>query len=107
MPGPGRPFQKGASGNPKGRAPKTDAQREAETLLRDADPDAARRLLQLEQSSDEKVALAAVVAHLKFTQGEKMRTEVNDVTERSPLASATVEELVAVLALVRAKKGTT
>lgn len=96
-------FRPGQSGNPKGRPPKSDAQREAETLLRNADPEAAVRLLQLEQSSDEKVALAAVVAHLKFTQGERIRSEVNDVTERRPL-EATLDEVVAALAVVRAKK---
>ncbi len=105
MPGKGRPFT--GSGNPKGRPPKTPDQRAAEEFLSDRTLAAAERLVQLQASDDEKVALAACTTHLKVTLGEHIRQEVRDVSERSPLVQASVEELVAMLAMVRAKKGTT
>src|SRR5258708_15516647 len=50
------PFPKGKSGNPGGRA-KQFAQ--CQRLCREASPDAARRLIELMQSEDERVALMA------------------------------------------------
>ena len=48
------PFPKGKSGNPGGRTKQfTQCQR----LCREASPDAARRLIELIQSEDERVAL--------------------------------------------------
>src|SRR5258707_11052977 len=50
------PFQKGKSGNPGG-ATKQFAQ--CQRLCREASPDAARRLIELMQREDERVALMA------------------------------------------------
>jgi hypothetical protein len=47
------PFPKGKSGNPGGRT------KQFERLCREASPDAARRLIELMQSEDERVALMA------------------------------------------------
>lgn len=53
------PWAKGESGNPGGMAKKTAAVRNAERLLRKGSPRAAKRLLELCESEDPKVAVAA------------------------------------------------
>src|ERR1700730_387356 len=50
------PFPKGKSGNPGGR---TKLFAQCQRLCREASPDAARRLIELMQSEDERVALMA------------------------------------------------
>ena len=50
------PFPKGKSGNPGGR---TKQFAQCQRLCREASPDAARRLIELMQSEDERVALMA------------------------------------------------
>lgn len=45
--GPGRPFQKGQSGNPKGRPKQTKEQKDALTMIRDMAPEAAERLREI------------------------------------------------------------
>src|SRR6266481_3376353 len=50
------PFPKGKSGNPGGRTKKFA---QCQRLCREASPDAARRLIELMQSEDERVALMA------------------------------------------------
>src|ERR1700720_824646 len=50
------PFPKGKSGNPGGR---TKQFAQYQRLCREASPDAARRLIELMQSEDERVALMA------------------------------------------------
>ena len=52
----GSPFPKGKSGNPGGR---TKQFAQCQRLCREASPDAARRLIELIQSEDERVALMA------------------------------------------------
>ena len=55
--GPGRPFEKGQSGNPSGR-PKMDD--ETKAILKAAAPDAAKQLVTLmRNSADQKVRLKA------------------------------------------------
>lgn len=41
------PFKKGQSGNPKGRPPKTKAQKEFEQLCKECSPDAFQTLLDI------------------------------------------------------------
>lgn len=41
---PGRPFQKGQSGNPRGRPKRTKEQKDALAMIRDMAPEAAERL---------------------------------------------------------------
>src|SRR6202022_3717629 len=50
------PYKKGQTGNPDG---KTKQFAQCERLCREASPDAARRLIELIQSEDERVALMA------------------------------------------------
>lgn len=45
--GRGRPFQKGQSGNPKGRPKQTQEQKDALQMIRDLAPDAAERLREI------------------------------------------------------------
>ena len=63
------PFQPGQSGNPGGRPPKTDDERAGELYLRERTLSAAKRLVELQSSDDEKIALGATSAHLKITLG--------------------------------------
>ena len=57
-------WAKGQSANPGGRAALTAAEREARQLLKEATPEAARRLVSMLASADERVALAACQAIL-------------------------------------------
>ena len=91
-------------GNPKGRKPKTQDQRDAEAFLSERTMAAAQRLVQLQASDDEKVALAACTTHLKVTLGEHIRTETRDVTEDRPLRGLSVADVREALALWRARK---
>lgn len=66
----GRPFQKGQSGNPGGRQPKTDDERAGETYLRERTLAAAQVLVELQGEGHEpKIRLGAVTSHLKITLG--------------------------------------
>lgn len=93
---PGRPFQKGQSGNPGGRPVKTDDERAGELYLRERTQAAAERLVQLQQSDDEKIALGATVAHLKITLGTLERQGDAAGNSVNPFSGLTHEELVAI-----------
>ena len=71
-------FKKGQVTNPKGRAPKTDAQREADAILRAGSPKAAQKLLELCGSDDDELALKAATALLKMTNGDMVRAAVDE-----------------------------
>lgn len=78
---PGRPFKPGQSGNPRGRPKKNP---EAKEILKAAVPDAARALVELLQSKNEKIKLQAAQAILDRTQGkpETMnKVEFSDVSK--------------------------
>lgn len=66
-------FKKGQSGNPGGRPPKTESERAAEEYLRAHTLGAAKRLVELQRSETEKIALGAVIAHLRIVVGELER----------------------------------
>jgi hypothetical protein len=59
--------------NPSGRPARKPDERAAEDFLRDRTLAAAQRLVQLQASDDEKVALGAVQCHLKLAIGEISR----------------------------------
>ncbi len=89
-----------------GRPPLTPEQKDAKAALRLLGPDVVARCKQLLQSDDEKVAAQMALGLLKSI-GLDAPTKVEVEGDRSPLVQASVEELVAMLAMVRAKKGTT
>lgn len=68
----GRPFPKGVSGNPGGR-PKTDP--EVKAILKAAAPDAARRLVEMMHSDNEKIAMWAITDILDRTQGKAIQEQ--------------------------------
>ena len=65
--GRGKPFQKGQSGNPSGR-PKKDP--EIAEILKAALPEVARKLVELAESEDPRIALPACKEILDRTQGK-------------------------------------
>ena len=69
-------FQKGNKLG--GRPAKTDAQREADAILRAGSPKAAQKLLELCGSEDDELALKAATALLKMTNGDMVRAAVDE-----------------------------
>ncbi len=64
------PFQKGKSGNPKGR-PKMDEQaHRARIILHEHSPEAAKRCVEFAKSNDAKLAWPAIESILNRTVGK-------------------------------------
>ncbi len=89
----GRPFEKGRSGNPGGRAKENP---EVKTLARQNAPRAIKRIIELMDSKDERVALAAANAILDRAYG-KPRQNIDAPAEHRfvaeiPLAQLTTDE---------------
>ena len=68
------PFPKGKSGNPGGR---TKQFAQCQRLCREASPDAARRLIELMQSEDERVALMAADKVFERAWGRQKEDDPN------------------------------
>ena len=92
----------GPSPNPGGRPAKTDEQRAAEEYLRDKSLFAAQKLVALQDSGDEKIALGAIIAHLKMTIGEVKRSDGKGGPD--PYESLTTDELRAIARAQLAKE---
>ena len=92
--GAGKPFVKGQSGNPSGR-PKGNP--EVKEILKAASVDAAKRLVELSQSNNEKIALPATVEILNRTEGkprESVSMNVNGGLDvRAQIRSVLMERL--------------
>ena len=79
--GPGRPFEKGKSGNPRGRPKQTQEQKDALQMIRDLAPEAAEKLRDI--LHDEKTkpadALRAIemIFDRAFGKGDITVNEVN------------------------------
>ncbi len=87
-------FKPGNKGG--GRPAKTDEERAGYAFLSERTVGAAQRLVQLEASDDEKIALAATVAHLKIVIGDLQREAGKDGEPLTPHSALTLEELKAV-----------
>lgn len=95
-------FQPGRSANPSGRPKLTPEQRDAREALRATGPEVVARLSRLLNSRDERVAATVALGMAKMIGlAEPDRVEVSNPTESSPLAGASVDELVTMLAMVR------
>lgn len=68
-------FGPGNNANPAGRPPKTAAIRKAEKALRKGAPRAVERLMELMESADEQVAIAAVKVALSKVMPDMKQTE--------------------------------
>lgn len=86
----------GNTANPRGPKKRTEEQMQAEEMLWESTPAAVRRLLELERSDDEKIALGATVHHLKTTLGVLQRKAGPDGETLTPHAALTSDELRAV-----------
>lgn len=89
----GKPFQKGQSGNPSGRPKRSAIVKE---LAQDAAPDAFKRVIELSQSDDERVAFVACQEILNRAYGKPTQAvEVHDVRD---IIDLTNDELAAIAA---------
>ena len=87
-------FSKGQSGNPGGRPKKNP---EAKEILKAATPDAARVLVTLLKSKDDKIKLQAAQAILDRTQGKPKEAVSMDLSGgldvRAQVRSVLIERL--------------
>ena len=86
---PPHAFKKGQSGNPSGR-PKRDP--ELMKILKAAVPDVGRKLVDLAQSEDPKVALQACKEILDRTQGKPETTNKVALSGEIAVTPATILE---------------
>lgn len=79
--GRGRPFQKGQSGNPKGRPKQTQEQKDALAMIRALAPEAAERLREIIRDPNVKVdaQLRAIEIVLERTYGKAYANEAVNV----------------------------
>lgn len=86
-------WQKGGpSPNPGGRPRKSDEERAGEEYLRERTLGAAKRLVALQDSENEKVALGACIAHLKLTLERPALPPSRD-DEYAPLTTAELKAI--------------
>ncbi len=86
-------FEKGKSGNPKGRRPKTKVDLEIEYLAKARGPEAIKRLAYWMRSDNPKASVSA--ANTLLNRGFGMPTQTQDVTisdERMVVNAPTPEE---------------
>ena len=92
----GKPFKKGQSGNPGGRPP---VLKEIRELARANGEDAFKRVLELMQSDDERVALCASQEVLNRAYGKPTQ---HIETKRTQVTELPDDELAQLLGTVRA-----
>ena len=78
--GRGRPFEKGKSGNPKGRPKKTQEEKDALAMIKSLAPKAADRLREIIESNECRVdlQLKAIEIILERTYGKSYANELSD-----------------------------
>jgi hypothetical protein len=92
-------FPPNVSGNPSGRPKLTEEQREALTILNAATPKAAKKLVKLIRSLDDRVALQAALALLNRVLGKEPAKADDSAAPQAHLSAA------AALAIVKAANG--
>lgn len=82
--GRGRPFEKGKSGNPRGRPKQTQEQKDALAMIRDLAPEAVERLREIIRDNNVRVEarLKAIEIILERTYG---RAYANEVSNSEPV----------------------
>lgn len=78
---PGRPFQKGKSGNPGGRPKKTQEQKDALQMIRDLAPEAAAKLRDI--LNDERTRPADLLRAIEMIFDRAFGKETPNQTEVS------------------------
>jgi hypothetical protein len=103
------PYKKGQTGNPGG---KTKQFAQCQRLCREASPEAARRLIQLIHSEDERVALMAADKVYERAWGKPKEYDPNaEQVQREPTfdpslySSAELEQLHAAVLLMARRQG--
>jgi len=75
------PYKKGQTGNPGG---KTELFAQAQRICREASPEAARRLIELMHSEDERVALMAADKVFERAWGRPKEYDANAESTKNP-----------------------
>ena len=103
------PFPKGKSGNPGGR---TKQFAQCQRLCREASPDAARRLIELIQSEDERVALMAADKVFERAWGRPKEFDPNAETPKkappfdpSLYSTEELRQMQAVMKMIAIRQG--
>jgi hypothetical protein len=103
------PFPKGKSGNPGGR---TKQFAQCQRLCREASPDAARRLIELIQSEDERVALMAADKVFERAWGKpRDYNPAEEQVQRKPpfdpslYSTAELKQMMAVTKMIAIRQG--
>ena len=97
-------FKPGHKGG--GRPKKTDDERVAYDYLVKRTPAAAKRLVELVDSEDEKIALGATLGHLKIVVGDLSRVSDKDGKNlASEFAGLTAEEIIRIIGEIKRARG--
>ena len=85
--GPGRPFQKGVSGNPSGRPA---VARDIQELCREKTPEAVAALMEALQKPGERVRAAEVL--IAYGYGRPVQRQEHTGKDGGPIQTQTVED---------------
>lgn len=98
-----KPFQKGQSGNPGG---KSEGQKECLALAREASPIAMKKLIDLMQSYDDRVAIMAADKVLERAYGKAKEQPAEDSAPKIDLSKCPPEALALIKQALAMMAGT-